>query len=47
MGSGATPKGGLAGAGTTAGPLLIGGAALVAAGGAVFLVFRRRVTGRA
>lgn len=46
-GNGKTPNGGLAETGTTAGPILIAGAALVAAGGAVFLVFRRRATGRA
>ncbi len=46
-GNGKTPNGGLAETGSTAGPLLIAGAALVAAGGAVFLVFRRRATGRA
>ncbi|MFF1412776.1 LPXTG cell wall anchor domain-containing protein [Streptomyces sp. NPDC058289] len=44
---GKSPNGGLAETGSTAGPLLIAGAALVAAGGAVFLAFRRRVTGRA
>ncbi|MCX5012228.1 peptidase [Streptomyces sp. NBC_00555] len=43
----ATAQGGLANTGVTAGPLLIAGAALVAAGGAVFLAFRRRATGRA
>lgn len=46
-GNGKTPNGGLAETGSTAGPVLIAGAALVAAGGAVFLVFRRRATGRA
>ncbi|MFZ3499816.1 LPXTG cell wall anchor domain-containing protein [Streptomyces sp. 5.8] len=46
-GNGKTPNGGLADTGSTAGPVLIAGAALVAAGGAVFLVFRRRATGRA
>ncbi|MFD6889540.1 peptidase [Streptomyces sp. NPDC059957] len=46
-GNGKTPNGGLADTGATAGPVLIAGAALVAAGGAVFLVFRRRATGRA
>lgn len=46
-GNGKTPNGGLAETGSTAGPLLIAGAALVAAGGAVFLASRRRATGRA
>ncbi|MFE9563490.1 LPXTG cell wall anchor domain-containing protein [Streptomyces sp. NPDC006487] len=46
-GNGKTPNGGLAETGATTGPILIAGAALVAAGGAVFLVFRRRATGRA
>ncbi|MCY0926070.1 LPXTG cell wall anchor domain-containing protein [Streptomyces sp. H27-H1] len=46
-GNGKTPSGGLAETGSTAGPVLIAGAMLVAAGGAVFLVFRRRATGRA
>ncbi|MFJ7271582.1 peptidase [Streptomyces sp. NPDC099050] len=44
---GKTPSGGLAETGATAGPILIAGAVLVAAGGAVFLAFRRRSTGRA
>ncbi|MGW1775292.1 LPXTG cell wall anchor domain-containing protein [Streptomyces sp. NPDC002104] len=46
-GNGKTPNGGLAETGATAGPILIAGAVLVAAGGAVFLTFRRRSTGRA
>ncbi|MFD5146968.1 peptidase [Streptomyces sp. NPDC058401] len=46
-GSGKTPNGGLAETGSAPGPLLIAGAALVAAGGAVFLALRRRATGRA
>ncbi|MCX4780517.1 peptidase [Streptomyces sp. NBC_01264] len=46
-GNGKTPNGGLAETGASAGPVLIAGAALVAAGGAVFLAFRRRSTGRA
>lgn len=46
-GNGKTPNGGLAETGVTAGPILLAGAVLVAAGGAVFLAFRRRTTGRA
>ncbi|WP_407837652.1 peptidase [Streptomyces sp. DSM 116496] len=46
-GNGKTPNGGLATTGAATGPVLIAGVALVAAGGAVFLAFRRRVTGRA
>ncbi|MFI5759910.1 hypothetical protein ACIA8F_03095 [Streptomyces sp. NPDC051563] len=46
-GNGRTPHGGLAETGSAPGPLLIAGAALVAAGGAVFLALRRRATGRA
>ncbi|MFG2880433.1 LPXTG cell wall anchor domain-containing protein [Streptomyces sp. NPDC048337] len=45
--TGTTAQGGLASTGATAGPILIAGAVLVAAGGALFLVFRRRATGRA
>ncbi|MFE4260197.1 peptidase [Streptomyces sp. NPDC056883] len=45
-GNGKTPNGGLAETGAATGPVLIAGMALVAAGGAVFLAFRRRVTGR-
>lgn len=41
-GNNGTPNGGLASTGSTAGPIAIGGAALVAAGGVLFLVFRRR-----
>lgn len=46
-GNGKTPNGGLAETGSSAGPVLLAGAVLVAAGGAVFLAFRRRATGRA
>ncbi|MFC9298077.1 LPXTG cell wall anchor domain-containing protein [Streptomyces sp. NPDC057011] len=46
-GTGTTAQGGLASTGVTAGPVLLAGAVLVAAGGALFLVFRRRATGRA
>ncbi|MFB6520264.1 peptidase [Streptomyces sp. NPDC056401] len=46
-GNGKTPNGGLAETGAATGPVLIAGVALVAAGGAVFLAFRRRATGRA
>ncbi|OEJ33349.1 hypothetical protein [Streptomyces subrutilus] len=45
--TGTTAQGGLANTGVSAGPLMIGAAALVAAGGAVFLAFRRRTAGRA
>lgn len=41
------PQGGLASTGATTGPVLIGGAVFIAAGGALFLVFRRRAAGRA
>ncbi|WP_405489771.1 peptidase [Streptomyces sp. NBC_00096] len=41
------PSGGLASTGSTAGPIAIGAAALVAAGGALFVLFRRRAAGRA
>lgn len=44
--TGTTPQGGLAATGASTGPVLIAGAALVAAGGAVFLVFRRRTADR-
>ncbi|MFE2168552.1 hypothetical protein ACFXB3_26375 [Streptomyces sp. NPDC059447] len=43
----ATASGGLAVTGSSAGPLMIGGAALVAVGGALVLAFRRRAAGRA
>ncbi|MET9851711.1 peptidase [Streptomyces sp. NPDC006450] len=46
-GNGKTPNGGLAETGSAAGLVLMAGAVLVAAGAAVFLVFRRRATGRA
>ncbi|MEV7522883.1 peptidase [Streptomyces sp. NPDC091371] len=45
--AGAKPNGGLASTGSTPGPLLIAGAVLVAAGGALVLAFRRRAAGRA
>uniref|UniRef100_A0AAU2JUM9 LPXTG cell wall anchor domain-containing protein n=1 Tax=Streptomyces sp. NBC_00049 TaxID=2903617 RepID=A0AAU2JUM9_9ACTN len=41
-GNGGKPNGDLASTGSTVGPIALGGAALVAAGGALFLVFRRR-----
>lgn len=44
---GKSPSGGLAETGAATGPVLIAGIALVAAGGAVFLAFRRRANGRA
>ncbi|MFG3001194.1 peptidase [Streptomyces sp. NPDC048340] len=46
-GNAAEPNGDLASTGSTAGPVAAGGAALVAAGGLLFLVFRRRAAGRA
>lgn len=46
-GSGAKPAGGLASTGSTAVPVAIGAAALVAAGAALLMAFRRRPTGRA
>ncbi|MBT2455095.1 peptidase [Streptomyces sp. ISL-86] len=46
-GTGAKPNGGLASTGSSAGPVALGAAVLVAAGGLLFVVFRRRTTGRA
>ncbi|WP_330298129.1 hypothetical protein [Streptomyces sp. NBC_00503] len=46
-GNNAKPNGGLASTGSTAGPIAIGGAVLVAAGGALFVAFRRRAAARA
>lgn len=43
----AKPNGGLASTGSTAGPIAIGGAVLVAAGGVLFVAFRRRAAARA
>ncbi|MFJ6794855.1 peptidase [Streptomyces sp. NPDC091268] len=44
--AGAAPHGGLASTGSAVGPLAVGAAALVAAGGALVLGFRRRAAGR-
>lgn len=46
-GTGAGPNGGLASTGTSAGTLALGGAVLVAAGGALVLAFRRKAAGGA
>ncbi|MGW6687414.1 peptidase [Streptomyces sp. NPDC054961] len=46
-GNGTKANGGLASTGSTALPVAIGGAALVAAGGALYLAFRRRAAARA
>lgn len=45
-GTGAKPNGGLASTGSSVGPVAVGAAVLVAAGGLLFVVFRRRATGR-
>lgn len=45
-GNNGKPNGGLASTGSTAGPIAIGGAVLVAAGGALFVAFRRRAAAR-